>query len=51
MIHHDIPPKEFLNFVHDIDLSFMEKDLVLRGEIEKLDLRPTAPACFLNNSS
>ena len=39
MIHHDIPPKEFLNFVHDIDLSFMEKDLVLRGEIEKLDLR------------
>ena len=39
MIHHAIPPKEFLNFVHDIDLSFMEKDVVLRGEIEKLDLR------------
>ena len=23
MIHHDIPPTEFLHFVHDIDLSFM----------------------------
>ena len=39
MIHHDIPPKEFLHFVHDIDLSFMEKDIVLRSEIEKLNLR------------
>ena len=39
MIHHDIPPKEFLHFVHDIDLSFMEKDVVLRNEIEKLNLR------------
>ena len=39
MIHHDIPPKEFLHFVHDIDLSFMEKDVVLRSEIEKLNLR------------
>ena len=39
MIHHDIHPKEFLQFVHDIDLSFMEKDLVLREEIKKLDLR------------
>ena len=48
MIHHDIPPKEFLNFVHDIDLSFMEKDVVLRGEIEKLDLRKFV---FTNGSS
>ena len=39
MIHHDIPPTEFLQFVHDIDLSFMEKDIVLREEIKKLDLR------------
>ena len=38
MIHHDIPPKEFLNYVHDIDLSFMEKDLVLRNELEKINL-------------
>ena len=22
MIHHDIPPEEFLEYVHDIDLSF-----------------------------
>ena len=48
MIHHDIPPKEFLNFVHDIDLSFMEKDVVLRGEIEKLNLRKFV---FTNGSS
>ena len=39
MIHHDIPPKEFLNYVHDIDLSFMEKDKVLREELEKSDMR------------
>ena len=38
MIHHDIPPKEFLNYVHDIDLSFMEKDLILRNELENIDL-------------
>ena len=25
MIHHDIPPEEFLEYVHDIDLSFMKK--------------------------
>ena len=48
MIHHGIPPKEFLNFVHDIDLSFMEKDVVLRSEIEKLDLRKFV---FTNGSS
>ena len=48
MINHDIPPKEFLKFVHDIDLSFMEKDVVLRGEIEKLDLRKFV---FTNGSS
>ncbi len=48
MIRHDIPPKEFLNFVHDIDLSFMKKDFVLRGEIEKLDLRKFV---FTNGSS
>ena len=38
MIHHDIPPKEFLNYVHDIDLSFMEKDLILRNELENINL-------------
>ena len=39
MIHHDIPPMDFLSYVHDIDLSFMKKDLVLRNEIEKLNLK------------
>ena len=39
MIHHDIPPKEFLKYVHDIDLSFMKKDLVLREELENLNMR------------
>jgi len=38
MIHHDIPPEEFLEYVHDIDLSFMEKDLVLRNELENINL-------------
>ena len=39
MIHHDIPPQEFLKYVHDIDLSFMQKDSTLRSEIEKLNLK------------
>ena len=39
MIHHDIPPKEFLKYVHNIDLSFMKKDIVLRDELKKLELR------------
>jgi len=38
MIHHDIPPKEFLNYVHDIDLSFMKADKIMRNELEKLDM-------------
>ena len=39
MIHHDIPPKEFLKYVHDIDISFMKKDLVLREELKNLNMR------------
>jgi len=39
MIHHDIKPDEFLEYVHDIDLSFMKKDMVLRKELEKLNLK------------
>ena len=39
MIHHDIPPQEFLKYVHDIDLSFMKKDLALRKELENLNMR------------
>ena len=39
MIHHDIPPKEFLDYVHDIDLSFLKKDKTLRSELESTNLR------------
>ena len=39
MIHHDIPPREFLDYVHDIDLSFLKKDKNLRSELESTDLR------------
>ena len=39
MIHHDIPPREFLDYVHDIDLSFLEKDQTLRNELESSNLR------------
>tara|TARA_B100001250_G_scaffold125799_1_gene107024 strand:+ start:216 stop:887 length:672 start_codon:yes stop_codon:yes gene_type:complete len=39
MIHHNIKPEEFLKYVHDIDLSFMKKDLILRKELESLKLK------------
>ncbi len=39
MIHHDIPPEEFLSFVHTIDLSFMKEDKVMRYELERLDMK------------
>ena len=38
MIHHDIPPREFLDYVHDIDLSFLEKDKTLRYELENIKI-------------
>ena len=38
MIHHDIPPKEFLDYVHDINLDFLEKDTDLRKELETINL-------------
>ena len=38
MIHHNIPPEEFLEFVHDIDLSFMKEDKIMRNELEKLNM-------------
>ena len=31
MIHHDINPEEFLKYVHEINLDFLKKDLVLRN--------------------
>ena len=39
MIHHDIPPQEFLKYVHSIDLSFMKEDKVMRKELENLDMK------------
>ena len=39
MIHHDISPSEFLDYVHDINLDFLEKDLVLRKELLNLDAK------------
>tara|TARA_B100001996_G_scaffold1527_1_gene1390 strand:- start:890 stop:1561 length:672 start_codon:yes stop_codon:yes gene_type:complete len=39
MIHHNIVPEEFLKYVHDIDLSFMKKDLILRQELENLNVK------------
>ena len=39
MIHHNIPPREFLDYVHNIDLSFLKKDTVLRSELEGLNYK------------
>ncbi len=39
MIHHDINPSEFLKYVHEINLDFMEKDLILRKELIKLEAK------------
>ena len=44
MIHHDIPPKEFLDYVHDINLDFLEKDTALRNELENICLLYTSPS-------
>ena len=35
--NHKINPDEFLDFVHDINIDFLQKDLELAKEIEKLD--------------
>ena len=34
--HHKIDADEFLEFVHDVDLSFLDKDKDLEDEIKKL---------------
>ena len=38
MIHHDILPEEFLSYVHNIDLTFMKEDKVMRQELELLNM-------------
>jgi len=48
MIHHKVKPEEFLKYVHDINLDFMEKDLVLREELIKLEAKKFV---FTNGSS
>ena len=48
MIHHDIPPEEFLKYVHTIDLSFMKEDKIMRNELEKLDMEKSI---FTNGSA
>jgi len=35
--NHEIDPDEFLEYVHDIDIDFLKKDLKLEEEIKKLD--------------
>ena len=35
--NHKIDPTEFLEFVHDINIDFLQKDSALAKEIEKLD--------------
>ena len=35
--NHKINPDEFLEFVHDINIDFLQQDLVLAEEIEKLE--------------
>ena len=35
--NHKIDANDFLNFVHDIDIDFLKKDLKLNKELEKLD--------------
>ena len=48
MIHHKINPDEFLKYVHDINLDFLEKDLVLRKELLKLEAKKIV---FTNGSN
>ena len=47
-IHHEINPDEFLKYVHDINLDFLEKDLVLRKELLKLEAKKIV---FTNGSN
>ena len=37
--HHNIDADEFLEFVHDVDLNFLNKDEILEEEIKKLTLK------------
>ena len=38
MLHHNVIGDEFLKSVHDIDISFMKEDKIMRNELEKLNM-------------
>ena len=38
MLHHNIIGDEFLKYVHDIDISFMKEDKIMRNELENLNM-------------
>ena len=38
MINDGISPDEFLSYVHEIDLSFMKEDKIMKNELEQLDM-------------
>ena len=38
MLHHDVIGDEFLKYVHDIDISFMKEDKIMRNELENLEM-------------
>ena len=39
MLHHNVIGDEFLKYVHDIDISFMKEDKIMRNELENLDMK------------
>ena len=38
MLHHNVIGDEFLKYVHDIDISFMKEDKIMRNELENLKM-------------
>ena len=38
MLHHNVVGEEFLRYVHNIDISFMKEDKMMRNELEQLDM-------------
>ena len=38
MLNHNVVGEEFLKFVHDVDISFMKEDKVMRNELKQLDM-------------
>ena len=38
MLHHNVIGDEYLKYVHDIDISFMKEDKIMRNELENLNM-------------